>query len=224
MSQSATHSRRAAALSDEDERALGSREDWWGDPRDDSEQVENSTDTERTDPNDPAEIIAHKLLRETATILCAETYSGEPWNGGRLAEQFAWLDGDHDNFERNHAVHHTNRAIELTDPAVRLGQHDPDSSLVGEWGCERHRKRINAVTGYITGNETTSVLIQDRPLAELMVVIEQWLRGVAARGNSGLTESDVQETLDMARGLKKNTHRNGMRDVDIMAKVVSKVR
>jgi hypothetical protein len=219
MSQSAPNSRVAEALSDDQD--LGSREDWWGDPRTEDERRK---EVDCADPNDPAEIIAHKLLRETATVICAATLQDDTWNGGRMAELFAFHLGQEDDFERNHAIHHQNEAIELTDPAIRLGNHDPNSSVVGESGTERHRKRYNALTGYISGNETTRVLIQDRPLEDLMIVIEQWLRGVAARSEFGISEREVDECLNLARGLKKNTHQNGFRDVDIMAKVVDKVR
>jgi len=229
MSQSSSSHRVADAASTDDRPALGSRDNWWGDPRDNNDEVDADEDAERADPNNPSEIVAHRLLRETATMICASTLRDDPTidtegldrGQTQTTELFSFLDGETWN---DNALHTENKAVELTDPAIRLGQHNPESSLVGEWGSERHRKRYNAVTGYISGNETTGVLIQDRPLDELMVVIEQWLRGVAARGKKGLTDSTIRETLDLARGLKKNTHQNGMRDVDIMAKVVEKVR
>jgi len=205
--------------------SLGDRSDWWGESDDtdtDTNAVDNETDHERVDPNDPAEIIAHSILRETATMICAATLKDDPGiEGGRTAKLFAFLDGETWNDD---ALHTERKAVELTNPAIRLGEHDPDSSLVGEWGCERHRKRFNPETGYISGNETTGVLIQDRPRDELLDVIEDWLRGVAARDDNGIREGDVDEGLVYAERLKENAHHNGFRDVDIMAKVVSKVR
>ena len=200
-------------------RELVDRNNWWGESDDDT--LDENTDHDRVDPNDPAEIIAHKILRETATVVCATTLLDSPKPPTRTAELFAFLDGE--TWDK-YALHTENESIELTDPTIRLGQHAPDSTLVGEYGCERHRKRYNPETGYITGGETTGVLIQDRPRDELLSVIENWLRGVAARGDNGIREGDVDEGLVYAERLKENAHHNGFRDVDIMAKVVSKVR
>jgi hypothetical protein len=199
--------------------SLGDRSDWWGgsDDTDDSE-----VDHERVDPNDPAEIIAHSILRETATMICAATLKDEPGiEGGHIAKLFAFLDGETWNDD---ALHTENKAVELTDPSIRLGNHAPNSSLVGEFGCERHRKRYNPEVGYITGGETTGVLIQDRPIDELVDVVEQWARGVATRDKNGVSESDVDDAVAYARRLKENSHHNGFRDADIMAKVVERVQ
>jgi|AntDeeMinimDraft_4_1070355.scaffolds.fasta_scaffold00712_7 hypothetical protein len=217
MTSTVTSTRVADALADD--KRLGSRDNWWGDSDEDSEHAD--LDVDRPDPNDPAEIIAHKLLRETATIICKSTLEDDPKPPCRTAELFAFLDGE--TWDK-YALHHENTVVELTDPVIRLGNHAPDSMLAGEWGTERHRKRYNPETGYITGDETTAVLIQDRPCDELLAVIEQWLYGFAARPKSGLTQSDVDEALQYAKRLKQNAHHNGFRDVDIMAKVVARIR
>jgi hypothetical protein len=144
--------------------------------------------------------VAFNLLRETTTILCGTTLDDDP-------------DDD------PHSIPTENRPIELTDPAIRLGNHALDSNLPGELGTERHRKRFNPETGYITGGETTHVDIEKRPLPQLMELVEEWVRGVAARKHSGIRESDIQEVLDLARRLKKNQHNNSKDDLDIVSKV-----
>lgn len=220
MSQSATSTPVAEALSTDEAEALGSRDNWWGDS--DTATTDTPDEIERVDPNNPAEIVAHKILRETGTMICAATLRDEPGiEGGETAALFAFLDGE--TWDK-YAMHTENKAVELSAPAVRLGIHDPDSSLVGEWGTERHRKRINPETGYLSGGETTGVLIQDRPTDELVSVVEDWVRGVAARDGNGLTEDDVDEAVAYTERLKENTNHNGMRDVDIVEKVVAKVR
>jgi len=221
MSRPASDTQRAAALSDDQE--LGSRDDWWGETDTESETDDsNHHNSNRPDPNNPAEIIAQSILRETATMICATTLRDKPGiEGGQTAQLFAFLDGE--EFDPL-ALHTENKAVELTDPAIRLGNHAPESSLVGEFGCERHRKRYNPESGYITGNETTGVLIQDRPCDELLTVIELWLRGVAAREDNGVAESDVDDALTFAERLKQNVDHNGLRDVDIVSKVVDRVR
>ena len=232
MSQSASSNAVAEALSSDHQ--LGSREDWWyddlhGDTDIDTEPLAIG-EVDRPDPNNPAGIIAHAILRETATILCGESLDGEPYldNVGdlahdqrKVAEAFAALDGERYG---EYATHDENEEVELTDPTIRLGNTAPESTLVGEWGVERYRKRINPQTGYITGNETTYVAIKKRPLPKIMAVIEGWLRGVAARDDSGLTESEIQDLLDLARSLKKNQHQNKKDDFDIVEKVVERVR
>jgi|GEM_PF-573857 hypothetical protein len=234
MSESAS-SHRVAEAPSSDPPALGSRDNWWGDTTDQNtdtdtdDRVDDTHNTNRPDPNNPAEIIAHTILRETATMICATNLRDEPYlddvedlthDERKVAEAFAALDGERYG---KYALHTDNEAVEMTDPAIRLGQHAPEKSLVGEYGCERHRKRYNPATGYVSGGETTGVLIQDRPWGELREVIEQWLRGVAARESSGLTTNDVDDALQFAKRLKKNVDHNGLRDVDIMTKVVERV-
>jgi hypothetical protein len=219
MSEAANTSPVAEALSSDE--SLGSRDDWWHDEQiEDGAADESGPEPERVDPNNPNEIVAHQLLRETGTMLCASTLFDDPGlEGGQTAELFVWLDDEDVDFDPL-ALHTENKPVGLTDPAVRLGQHDTHSSLVGEWGTERHRKRFNPETGYLSGDETTKVIIQDRSVAEFMSVVENWLRGQQRE----LRDCEIEESLNLARRLKKNTQQNGMRDVDILTRVVEKVR
>ena len=79
MSETASNSPLADALSDE--QRLGSRDNWWGEDSNDTDNATADRDghnTNRPDPNNPAEIIAHSILRETATMICATTLRDEP--------------------------------------------------------------------------------------------------------------------------------------------------
>lgn len=203
------------------------RHNWWGesdddqdheytDPRDNPDNNPGVAGNWRPDPNDPASIIAHKLLRETGTMVCSTTLREEPWNGGRMAELFALLEGEEDEFERNYSMHHRNEAVELTDPAIKLPKKTPNGP---DGGCERHRRRFNPDTGYINGGETTTTHIQKRPLPAFMGVVEDYLD---LQGEV-LFESDKQDVRNFARSLKCDPE-NDDNDKEMMTRVVRKVR
>lgn len=184
------------------------RDNWWGD--NETGAVAAVEDDRRADPNDPNELIAHELLLDTATMLCKTTLLEEPWNGGRMAEAIALvLDDDPDHDGRHYQMHKEQGETELTDPVIR-----PPTETVRD---QRHRKRMNEEAGYITGGETTGVIIQDRPLEEFMSVVQIWLSG--RRGE--LLEEEKREARQLAARLK---HQGEMRDVDVLTKVVASVR
>lgn len=183
------------------------RDNWWGDNDAGAVAV---VDGERPDPNDPNELIAHELLLDTATMLCKTTLLEEPWNGGRISEAIALvLDDDPDHDGRHYQMHKTQGEVELTDPCIR-----PPTETVRD---QRHRKRMNEEAGYITGGETTGVIIQDRSLEEFMSVVQIWLSG--RRGE--LLETEKREARQLAARLKQQGE---LRDVDVLAKVVEFVR
>jgi hypothetical protein len=191
------------------------RENWYGD----YEATRGSSDVddqEKADPNEPAKIVAFNLLRQSGTALCATTLKDEPWNGGRMAELFAWcFDGECIDGHAE-ALHHANEEVELSDPAVRLGIQSKFEYRAGEFGAERFRKRVNEETGYLSGGETTAIIWQDRPVEDFMAVVDIYL---SARPNVRDSEKEV------ARGLAHHlkTERR-MRDLDIMERVVDELR
>lgn len=213
-----------------------SRGNWWGDQEDEGQEYDDPRDTPETnpgpaghwrpDPNDPEKILAHKLLRETGTLVCATTLYDDAWNGGRTAELFAWLEADRDDDGNvievqlidghGEAMHHENGPVELTDPSIKLPKkHEgrPDA------GCERHRRRINPETGYINGGESTATVIEDRPVDKFMGVVEDYLDLQRT-----FFEKDKKHIRDFARSLKCNQHNNDMDDEVIMARIISEVR
>jgi hypothetical protein len=219
---STANDRVAEALSEK--KALGDRSNWFGNNEVDTDDPQDPDD--RPDPNDPNEIVAYKFLLDHATMNCRSTLEDEPTLGDcegleyeqRLTAQlFASLDGE---TWGKYATHDENKAVELTDPCIRLGQTDTDASVVGEWGTERHRKRINPETGYITGDETTSIAVEQFDLATFMELTEMWLRDQQRE----LREAEIQDALNLARGLKKNTEQNKKNDVEILGMVVDRVR
>jgi len=184
------------------------RHNFWGE-EDSNSDADDGVD-DRADPNDPNALIAHELLLDTATMLCKTTLLEKPWNGGRLAEAIALvLDDDPDFDGRHEQMHRKNGEVELSEPCIR-----PPTETVRD---QRHRKRMNEEMGYITGGETTGVIIQDRPLEEFMSVVHIWLEG--RRGE--LLDREKREARQMAARLKQQGE---MRDVDVLTKVVAFVR
>ena len=166
--------------------------------------------TWKPDPNDPNEIIAHQLLRDTARMLCSETLFAAPaLPGGRTQQLFAWLFDD-DCLEHDPgAHHHAKREVELTEPRVR-----PPMETVRD---QRHRVRINDEIGYLTGGHSTGVVLQDRRLEELIAVINLWLTG----RQTDVPDSIKQDARDRAYRQKREGDK---RDVEIVADVVEHVR
>ena len=199
------------------------REDYFGEDDDDTEIAQRDEDLNRDwgvhhqfrDENDRNAIIAHRFLRESATMLCAETLFGSPNNGGRTAELCAWLFDGECIDGRAWAMHHENCEIELTDPELHLGRTGSEEFGTQEYGQFRHRRRFNPLTGYITNGETTSVFIQDRPLEEFLDVV-----GTAIEIYDPRTPT-ADEVLARATRLKR---KGESRDVDIMERVVRWLR
>jgi hypothetical protein len=200
---------------------------WFGDDDDPDEEAyddpEDNPDRNpgvgghwRPDPNDPAEIVAHQVLRETGTMVCATTLYDPPWRGGRMAELFAWLFEDELIDGGEGAMHRENRPVELTDPDIKLPKRTPGTRP--DAGCERHRRRYNPETGYINGGETTASVIQRRPCEEFMEVVDEYL------GIQPLFGDEVEDLREYARRLKGQQHHNGMDDEEILSRVIRKCR
>lgn len=156
---------------DTDVGARHSTSNWWGtdheyaDPTDTPETNPGVGGMWRPDPNDRHRIIADRLLRETGTLLCATTLYDRPApeSTSTIAQLFAWLEGEPIG-DVDGTMHKENRPIELSDPELRLPQ---DDGL----GTAPHARRINPEHGYISG-DSTATIVQDRPLDELMDVVE----------------------------------------------------
>jgi len=192
------------------------QEESYDDPEDNPERNPGVGGTWRPDPNDPAEIVAHQILRETGTLVCARTLYEPAWNGGRMAECFAWLFEDELIDGGQEALHHENRAVPLTDPAVKLPKRTagdrPDT------GCERYRRRYNPETGYLNGGETTASVLQRRPCEEFMEVVDEYL------GLQPFFDDEIEDLRQYARRLKGQQHHNGMNDEEILSRVIERVR
>jgi len=166
---------------------------------------------------DKHEAIAHSLLRNSATMLCARTLFAPPNNGGRLAELCAWLFDDECIDGHGDALHTDNRAVELTDPELHVPKNAGDQFGTHEYGQYRHRRRLNPETGYVSGGESTAVVIQDRSEEQFLALIREWLDAC----HSNLRDWKRQATIRYARRLKRG---GDQRDVDVLTKIVTKVR
>lgn len=166
---------------------------------------------------DVEEVIAHRILRESATMLCAETLWGDPYNGGRLAELWALVFEDEVIDGQGWKLHVENEEVELTDPLYPLPKRASDTFGTRDYGQYRHRARKSPDTGYLTMGETTGVVIQDQSEEDFLDTVRNWLVG---RG-SDLTDNQRDDVMQYARRLKRG---GDLRDTDIMTKVVEKVR
>lgn len=186
------------------------RDNWWFDEASDDvvdDEPDQGLPNDRPDPNDPNEIVAHRLLIGSATLLCATTLRDTPYRSA-LEVGCAWL-FDGDCLERDAlAMHKENRPVELSEPCLR-----PPTETVRD---QRHRKRVNDETGYISGGETTGVVIADRSLSEFIAVVNLWLES-----RRDLRDQEKNEARQLAYRLKKSGE---LRDVDVLAKVVESVR
>ena len=157
-----------------------------------------------------ADWLAHQLLRRTGRLLCATTLFGTPDRG--LEPLFAWLYDDdlvdHDPL----AMHHENGEVELTDPIVRLGRVGGEEFGTTEYTSERYQKRVNPEHGYISGGESTGVIIGDRPTAAFLEVVDIYL------DVKDIEWGRAAELRELAEREKEAGER---RDVDILSRVIA---
>lgn len=136
------------------------RDDWFGDDAD-SPSIEHEAGEYgvgdgpttnpgpageyRSDPNDPAAIVAFRILRKSATILCSRSQD-EP-----------------DDLD----LHDAPGEVELSEPIAR----PPTDTVRGQ----RHRVRVNEEYGYLSGGHSTGCIIKDRPAEDFLAVVDEWL-------------------------------------------------
>lgn len=207
------------------------RHDWWGDG--------TETDTTTTQPGDrgardfattrdagsaheftegthKAEWLAHKILKESGTLICARTLLDDPY-APRSAVLIGWLEGAPTDAVTGDpgALHDQRGEVALTEPVVRLPAQASDGSrAVVAAANGRHRARVNDASGYIAG-EGTGALIQDRPAGEFMDVIEDLLARAAFE--LGASASERRALRERARRLKRSGE---WRDVDIVEAIL----
>jgi hypothetical protein len=160
-----------------------------------------------------AEWVAHGILRETARLLCARTALEDPYAGGDLAEAVALvLDDDPGHDGRGDELHVDNHEVELSDPTMVLGRTAGEGWGIREYGQFRRRRRVNPETGYVSGGESTGVLIADRPLPEFMAVVDLVLM-------SNVTGPD--EATEIREWARSEKCEGQQRDVDILSGVLA---
>ena len=166
----------------------------------------------KPDPNDLNEIIAHRLLRDTAKMLCSETLFMTPALEGGHVEQLCRFQFEPASewCEHNSDAHHTeNREVELSEPKLR-----PPTETARD---QRHRVRVNEEVGYLSGGHSTGVVLQDRELGEFIAVLNLWLEG----RNANVPDSIKADARDKAYRLKREGEQ---RDVEILSEIVEDVR
>jgi hypothetical protein len=141
-----------------DSPALGARTNFWGD--DDGDDLDGGGHSECVG-TDAAEHKARELALRFCQPLCRTQLEEPAWNGGRRAEQFAWLlDGECID-GRGDVLHREQRAQELSEPKVVLPRQVDVGSRIIEYGAYRCRRRVNPETGYLNWGETTGTAIPE---------------------------------------------------------------
>lgn len=138
-----------AAVTDRDRHR---RDNHWGTKNIDDDREHGHSEIEG---KDPAEYIAFQLLSQLTQPICERHIDSPPWNGGWLAEAFAWLDGEAVD-GRGEELHRENRIVELSDPELYLPKQIETEHGFVEYRQHRHRRRFNPETGYINWGESTS--------------------------------------------------------------------
>ena len=162
------------------------------------------------------EVVAHRLLRQSGTAMCATTAFHPP--DRREQVLCAWLfDGlgtahaiEHDEW----ALHHRNEEVELTEPCWTVAKDVPQGFADSEYGQYRHRSRLNKEAGYVTGGETTAVYIADRPLQDFLTVVSEACRLYNVR---------AEEAIQLLRFATKAKRAGDQRDVDILEEVICRI-
>lgn len=157
-----------------------------------------------------ADWLAHQLLRRTGRLLCSTALFAPPDRG--VEPLFAWLFDDEEIDHDPDAMHHENAEIELTEPIVRLGNIAGKEFGTTEYTSERYQKRVNPEHGYISGGESTGVIIADRPKAAFLEVVDIYL------AMKDLKWSRAEQLREYAEAEKLSGE---ARDVDILASVIA---
>ena len=157
-----------------------------------------------------ADWLAHQLLRRTGRLLCATTLFAPPDRG--VEPLFAWLFDDELVAHDPDAMHHENAEIELTDPIVRLGRIAGEEFGTAEYTQQRHRRRVNLEYGYLSGGESTGVIIADRPMDAFLEVVDIYLE---------IKSLDFERTAELRELARREKQAGERRDVDILARVIA---
>ena len=159
---------------------------------------------------DRLEWVSHDILKQTARLLCATTLFGTPDRGWtpHMAAHGIPDAPDHEST----AMHHERRELELTEPRVAMGKTRGDAWGHREYGYTGHNERVTPETGYLSGGESTGVVIADRPTEEFLAVVDLVVSAHCLRP----AEADEVRTW-----AKKQKAAGEDRDVDILAGVLA---
>jgi hypothetical protein len=189
-----------------------SETDWYDhvEDRDRADSDDDGHHQERAG-TDRLEWVAHDILKSSARLLCATTLWDAPdrgWSPHMAAEGVPDAP-DHDP----DAMHHERGEVELTEPRVALGK-TADGWGTHAYGYSGHDKRVQPETGYLSGGESTGVVIADRPTEEFLAVVDLV---VACRD---LRRKTAEHVRAFAREQKAE---GNARDVDILRDVLARI-
>ena len=224
MSQSESTSERVTTPEDRHEgpTALGSRENFWGQEQNGTQQHTGHSELAGTEE---AEYIARQLVQSFVEPICTTTLDETPNRG--FAPHFAYIfDGEPLGKGSDlDAMHKENRAVELSEPCFHIPkQHDTGNRIV-ENRQHRHRRRYNPETGYINWGETTSTGIPHFQYEVYDQCVNNYLsnrlRNALDSDGDGLTITKIEEYQEHADCL---WHDPSMDSLGSLIKFVEHVR
>lgn len=188
------------------------RDNFWG-KADDGEESESHIDH---GAQSYSEHIAHRLLKENAPKYCGTTLNEPAWNGGRLAEQMSWLlEGEHIDGHGD-ALHHENKAVELSD-----SEYYPPVDTPEGWAADGtspyHAARVNEETGYLNFGRSTYIQLGSVEWPALKEAIHTY------GAQQMLAEWKIESMTTIAKRMKKNPNCKES-DLDILSEVLEKNR
>lgn len=187
------------------------RDNFWGDDPD----AETDGGHAEVETVDPAEYIAFQELLAFVQPICERTIDADPWNGGRTAEQFAWLlDGECID-GRGDELHTENRYVELSAPKLHLPKQIERNGRYIEYRQHRHRRRYNPETGYINWGESTSTGLPEVGWETYWQAVHNYL---ASR------EIQITNTEEYLQRAKRFWHDQNLNSHQSMTKFVAFVR
>lgn len=175
---------------------------------------------------------AHKFIKEASELLCGRQRHVEPWNGGRTAEQIAWLEADVDVEQlpdieaaidtsqlidgRGDQLHREKRSVALS-PARYYPPAEGLADRTSPGKSRYHAARINPETGYLNYNLSTWSETQDLDWETLRYAI------LCYAAEEQLAERKREFLVREAKSRKLNPN-NSMSDEDILFDVLEQMK
>jgi len=187
-----------AAVTDSDQHC---RDNFWGD-EDDQSDAQGHAELTGTDA---AEYVWFQIVIDLTEPICERTKHTPAWNGGRMAELFAWCFDDEQIDGHAEQLHHEQREEPLSEPAVHLPKQIERGGRIIDYGQYPHRRR-HSESGYINWGETTTTEIPEIGFDQYMQAVHNYLAVREAKESLTLTRKD--EYLSLAKRLFYDQHLN----------------
>lgn len=180
--------------SEADEDSPYRRDNYWGEvvPSDDAD---GDLDHCRPGGTDPAAYLAHQQLLALTEPICERQQHSPPWNGGRLAELFAFVFDGECIDGRGDQLHRERGEQPLSEPELYLPKQTEVRGRLIDYRQHRLRRRYNPETGYVNFGETTSTGIPEVSFETYEQAVHNYL------WQNGVQVTNVDDWLAYARRL-----------------------